>query len=1151
MPIALKLSGRTLARAGLIGALLLVTLVGYASRPAQPAALPGHPTSPDQDDSPASTLPLATALITHTIYLPVTLREAISGPDTLLRNGDFESGALSGWTASGAAATLDEAHTGQWSARVRYSGSGGSRLEQIVDTEVGRGYKLTGWIKIAEESGEDWGGFRFAAVSWDWQTTEQTAWLTRAALGKDWIKVSLAFTATTDLTRIQIGYFGGSGRRMTVYVDDLALFVKGSNLPPQIEAVTLTPSTLNSLPQEQQFQVIGDDLDGAITGVMWDFGDGTRALSPNGTHRAALPGRYVATVSIADDDGAVATKTLAWSATDSRFPGLIINTPSELESTTGNPTLTLSGNASGSGVQVRVSSDRGVLGSVSGTSNWSASIALQPGLNRILAQAVDANKRMVTAERLVRYVPSQPLGISNVSASAANVPRWDMIEITFALNNSAATSPQFPYDDAPAPGLGRLDGVTVDALFTPDNWRTAYRRPAFLNQRYQRALKGGQEWLYPIGAPVWTVRFAPPQTGSWKYRIEAREAKGLARSSDYAFTVGAPTNANNHGPIRVAPNDSRYFEFADGTPFLGTGHGIGFSNDSYAYDAVDTFNAIGDGNQQFFRWWVSGHLWGSAWYPWASRTLPYAGTVPATGLTLDRAYGNGLAALQLDEDNPIMFQGFETGHAGLTPGRTYRVVVRWRSEGVTGPTKSGRPFGATVKLTGWPEPGQTESIAAVVPHVNGDTPWHVATGDFVASGDFIPNVSLILENTTGGAAYVDEIAVYEVLSGGALGPQLLRSPKFNAHLTFDPRRSAGMDAIFGEAAKRGLYFKLVISEKQEYLLNHLGSGGLPDPNGNHFNAVGDTPTQALHEAHWRYLSARFGAYRSIHSWELVNEEAPGPGDHFQLTARLATLAAADGNPHLATTSTWATLAEEAWNDPASAPISYSDFHAYVRGTGWIEPKDELANDSARFFHEYDLDARAADFGKPVVWGEQGIDGTQGTDHQEPLLANDQNGVWLHKLTWARAGPGGVYPLYWYTDHIFDKSLHHIFGAWKRFMSGIPLTNGHYQDADATTTHGNLRVFGQKDMQAGRAHLWIDNQQQSWRAVVDRRSIQAVSGIVRLALGHPNTTVVATWYNTTTGQPSRTQTLITDAAGMLSLSVSNLATDTAVRIAPAQ
>jgi hypothetical protein len=1077
-------------------------------------------------------------------YLPIERGTTPEGPhiNNLISNGTFESGNLDGWNVDGATASTAEAHTGDWSARIA-----NTNMETIINTTPGQTYKVTGWVKIVRETGDDWGGFRLEVESWDWDQLAHSGWLLTGSHGSEWFKVALTFTASTAETRVQVGYYGGSGRSMVVHVDDIMAFVKSQNVPPDITA-TLNPTAMSSLPQMQDYSMVGDDPDGAILRVLWDFGDGTHSLAWSGTRRVALPGDYAATVRVADDEGAVVVKTISWTATASDFPSLVVDTPAAYESTVNSASLAMSGSTGGSVASVRVSTDREYAGMATATTAWSANVPLRPGLNRILVQAHGVNGRVATVERLVRYVPSGPLQVSGLTESTTSVERWEVLEVTFALENSGATHPQFPYDAAPPPGLEWVDGVTVDALFTPDDWQTVYRRPAFLNQRYQRALKGGREWLYPIGDPVWTVRFAPPETGTWDYRIEAREAKATAQSAERTFTVIAPTNPNNHGPVRVAPWDARYFDFADGTPFLGTGHGIGFSDDGYSYSAADTFDEIGAGNQHFFRWWVAGHIWGSAWQPWASRTLDYEGTVPATGLTLDRAYGCGLASLRLDAANPIMFQGWRSGRAALVPGRTYRAVVRWRTEGVTGPASSGQPYGATVKLTGWPEPGETGSIPALISHVNGDTPWHVAQADFVAGEDFIPNVALILENTTGGAAYVDEIGLYEVLPGGSLGSQLLRTPRFNSHLTFDPRRGAGMDAIFAEAAQRGITFKLVISEKEEFLLNHLGPDGLPDRNVGHFNGGEGTPTRRLHEYYWRHLFARFGAFRSIHSWELVNEEAPEPGGHFLLTAALATQAAADGNPRLATTSTWATLAEEAWKNPDSASISYVDFHAYVRGTGWIEPKGELANDSARFFHEYDLAALEAGFDKPVVWGEQGIDGTQGTDGQEPLLANDQDGVWLHKLTWARCGPGGVYPLYWYTDHIFDKSLHGIFGAWNRFMAGIPFANGRYEDVAAIASHPDLRVLGQRDLQAGNAYAWIDNRQHTWRAVVDGDPITGVSGNVSIAMGKSNASFAVTWYDTQTGQPSYTETLLAGGDGTLTLAVSNLRTDTAAKIA---
>lgn len=803
---------------------------------------------------------------------------------------------------------------------------------------------------------------------------------------------------------------------------------------------------------------------------------------------------------------------------------------------------------------VFVTSDRGETASVSGTSNWSATIKLLPGWNRLLAQTRDSTGRITTSERRVHSVPSEVLVIADLVENTNVVQRWENLEATFSLAGSAATHPQFPFDTNPPPGLAWVDGVSVDGLFTPDNWRTVLRRPAFLQQRYQHALKHNEEWLHPLtNASVWTLRFSPPSLGLWKYRVEVREAKGTAVSPERSFQVVMPTNSLNLGPVRVARLDSRYFEHEDGTLFLGTGHGIGASAEKYSFDVEQKFATCGDDNQQFFRFWIAGHLWGSAWQPWSSRTLGYNGTVPNTGLSLASAYADGLAALKLDAANPLAWQGFMSGHAAVVPGRTYRLRVRWRTEGVTGPATVGRAFGACMRWVVWPETGQTHTTPLAISHVVGDTPWHVAETNFVATGallqngNYLANPAVVLENATAGQVFADEIGVREVLTGGALGGELLRSPKFNSHLTFDQRRGAGLDVILTTAAQHGKYFKLVISEKQEELLNWLSASGLPDPLGGNFFRTGATPSHRLHEYYWRHLIARFGAFRSVHSWETVNEQDPNDAYSLTLTADLARVAADDGNPKLATTSTWATLATNTWNRTNLAAISYADFHAYVRGTGWIEPKDDLANDSARFFHEYDLAARAGSYGKPVVWGEQGIDGAGSTDNQEPRLINDVTGVWLHKLTWARTGSGGVYPLYWYTDNIERLALHGRFGAWNRFMAATPLNNGRYVDAAASASHPNLRVLGQKDLTACRTHLWLDNRVHTWRAVVDGSNVPPITGTATLDMGTPNASFRVQWFDTTTGQPSSVESNVADAGGVLTLAVTNLTTDMAVQL----
>ncbi|MEO7910097.1 MAG: hypothetical protein ABIV47_10645 [Roseiflexaceae bacterium] len=132
------------------------------------------------------------------------------------------------------------------------AGAGNAGMEADVGTKPGTTYKLTAWLKIASDSGANWGGFRFEATSWDWKSLVTSGPLLAAAHGNAWFKIALTFTAESAQTRLQSGYFGGPGRSQVVHVDDLALFAKQPNLPPEV-AINLTPSTLDQLPLTQQY----------------------------------------------------------------------------------------------------------------------------------------------------------------------------------------------------------------------------------------------------------------------------------------------------------------------------------------------------------------------------------------------------------------------------------------------------------------------------------------------------------------------------------------------------------------------------------------------------------------------------------------------------------------------------------------------------------------------------------------------------------------------------------------------------------------------------------------------------------------------------------------------------------------------------------
>jgi hypothetical protein len=81
------------------------------------------------------------------------------------------------------------------------------------------------------------------------------------------------------------------------------------------------------------------------------------------------------------------------------------------------------------------------------------------------------------------------------------------------------------------------------------------------------------EDLQPSGDPVWLVRFAPGETGSWSYQLQVREDGAILWSDAGEFVV---TESAHRGFIRLGAN-RRYFAHDDGTPYFPIGHNMHWS----------------------------------------------------------------------------------------------------------------------------------------------------------------------------------------------------------------------------------------------------------------------------------------------------------------------------------------------------------------------------------------------------------------------------------------------------------------------------------------------------------------------------------------------------------------------------------------------
>ena len=533
-----------------------------------------------------------------------------------------------------------------------------------------------------------------------------------------------------------------------------------------------------------------------------------------------------------------------------------------------------------------------------------------------------------------------------------------------------------------------------------------------------------------------------------------------------------------------------------------------------------------------------------------------------------------------------MFAGFIQAPAAVKANTTYRVRVRFRAEEMQGPRVLGKPYGFVAKTGGWlwgdgtacSDPG---SGTVLTPYQAQDTAgWQVLEGELrTGNENFLPYFYLALENMRQGKAYVDTVWIQEDLGGGRLGPNILSKPWMAHHLYMDQRNSYAFDKVVQLAEQHGIALRLVVQEKNDWIFNRFDFAGKPiaddelcwdedeanDPAecpGNQWfygNWDEVTKTRWLQQAYWRYLQARWGYSTSIHSWELLNEGDPFNGAHYALAEAFARyMHQFKPNDHLVSTSFWHSFPrDEFWANPAYSTVDFADIHRY------IAQDDPLFADTALATASLSLEIGAKQpggAGKPLVRGETGFV-ESGSGPPAAGLNADTQGAWLHDFVWGGINPGGMIESYWYADEaiyrqrdgavVFDHR--DAYRAYYNFIKDIPLSNGNYQDAGATTSDPNLRAWGQKDLANGRAHLWIQNARHTWQAVVDGTPVPALSGVVRIAGFRPSTPYLVQWWDTyqpdAARQVLRAETLTTTADGVLALSIVELTSDVALQVTP--
>ncbi|MCS6928836.1 MAG: PKD domain-containing protein [Saprospiraceae bacterium] len=1069
----------------------------------------------------------------------------------LLENGSFEQG-LSPWTVEGGAYALDiqVARHGQQSLRLQ---NAMARYSVVTGLTAGATYRLTAWFRIdPASSGYDWGGIYMSLLTYDWGVVRETAFTPYNRPLGVWFKESVLFSAPADgRLRIHLGFFGGSGWQLPFWLDDVRLTLAGLNQPPEIAAIHVLPANSGNAPWPLTVVVHAEDTDGALEAKWVDFGDGATAVGLTDTfrHTYGVPGRYRLRVWVRDDEGVSAV----WSDTvqiiaPNHAPDIRITAPTSApEWTTATSTIVLSGTRSGwSGMLFWINERTAQSGWVNAGTNatWTLPpITLEHGENIIAVQGITSQGLAVIARLKVhRHDPTYTAPrLLQLACDPPQTQAWSLWSCRFRLE-TRGTDAFLPFGHLP----GDSSGITAEALFVSKG--DTLVMPCFYTLDHEPA---GDD-LRTVGEWHWALRMSFPREGLWSgwLRIEDRSGKTIASLP----TVTVAGHAGK-GYIRPSATDNRYFEHADGSPFLPMGYNVG------------TDHPLPELDEHLARWSANGITYGriwisptapfsDAWSSWATHhPMQHNGYLPASVLTPERRYGRGDVSWKIawppieNVQTPSIFRGFWSS-VTLEPGRTYRITARVRVEGVSG---SG---GLVLKTGGWlgTDDIQPNVGTRLSPYVlRGYSDWVYLTADWTAQEERLPFLYLTLENVSAGAAWIDQFTLQPIYPDGRLGPNVLDTWNANAHRYADPIECRKVDYLIREAARRGIYYQAVILEKNDALLNFFDRYGAINPAKGEFEPLPGTYLDRLYEAYWRHLVARWGWAPSVAAWELVNEGAPG--SYFDLLERMAAFFRKHGPfPRMVSTSFWSEWVPEYWQ---ASSAGYADVHAYVITTGFLDgfelegqwyDRQALQRDAAALIEAYGRRLSTDPLrNKPVIIGETDLD-QPGDQAPDPLLALDTAGVWLHDWVWGHLFAGGVCGLIWNSDNLEALQLHRHYRPFAAFVANVPFNTGRYELAKATADQPALRVRALRNAKRDDVLLWVRHREHFWHRVVTQGLPTPTEGTVRIEGLQPGKYRVSLWepwaFDTL---PQQTWTTLVGADSALLVLVQPMQRDKAWRI----
>lgn len=1087
----------------------------------------------------------------------------LSAWGNLLSNGGFEALDGSGVPADWSNATSGHVETvtvWEGDRSVRLQTSNAALLTQgWVSVMPGREYVLTGWFKGDAFSGEGWGQLNFKVTNDDWEgvASYSISELENMVGSGTWHKLAVGFTADTSGVQIGIGVFGPK-EVVDVYFDAIQLLEKSDNLAPTLSPVASVTS--GEAPLSVQFTANADDPDGAVQYFVWNFGDGGEGRSADPLYAYPAAGTFTPMLTVYDNDGKASSVTLsAITIIDTQSPTVEILSPaSDGSYSTSSASISLRGSAAvassgGAGLSTLAWDNlrTGRCGYIAASMDWAFSaIDLAPGINEILLTVTDVNGQVGTDRLLVDRCFGAPVIANLVRIGSGDVPLYDLYEVQFDLG-TVAENRFYTFDpDAPKGADGRA-GVCVEGVFTgPGGERLV--QPAYYHPVVERGTDGRFRETGEAG--TWRLRFTPREVGTWSGYVRAQDRNGLTSISLETFVT---VDSERRGFIGVSPEDSRYFLHNNGDLFFPLGPAF-----------IENFTQ-NSGVMNLNRPWMAGYgAYSSNWARWVSSAEQHGNEGFQAPLTYRHHYpGHDLSYKMVvdgvEPEGHWMWFGrlWKDSQPEIEPGRTYRLKLRCRIQGVTA-EDAGQPCGLTGMVHGWTPSGTdwVDYLASIPSADRAFEPigarrgWHTIVRDFSVSSNK-EYFSLLLQNVASGEVYIDELSIREVDGGGAIvGGEQIRNSRADLFAYVDSRGAASLEYQVQEGMTHGVYYKYVVQDKNDWTPGHLTRLGFFHDSGHGYYQERGTRMHWHLRQWWRYLVARWGAFPCVQSWELVNEGAPEAESHWKATQALGAFMRETGaHPAQVSTSFWSSWVPEFWgNDVLYPDVDYADIHHYTKG-------DAAGRDLAGWFITLADEVYADAVGKPVMLAEHGVsvDTADGA-----LLSGQPNpGIWYHNLLWAQLHPAGMSAFnYWFSSHFQQVDLYYygedrggfsrveLAASFREFLSRLDLPQGNYADAAVTASVG-LRAVGQKNPDSQKAHLWIQNVNHTWYAALTANgSISPVSGTVALTMA-PSRSYLIEWWDTWAGGVTSSETIVSGSDGVLVLDVTNLDQDIAVLVQP--